>query len=67
MIFDRNRYGLDNDIAERGPRSLTNVPVDKQTTWLVTKLDFTTGEEYLWGIPRRTSNRILPMPRLICR
>ena len=52
MIFDRNRYGLDNDTAEFGSRCLTSVAVDMNTVWLVTKLDFTTGNEYLWVIPR---------------
>jgi hypothetical protein len=51
MIFDRNRYGLDNDTAEFGSRCLTSVPVDMNTVWLVTKLDFTTGNEYLWVNP----------------
>jgi hypothetical protein len=51
MIFDRNRYGLDNDTGEFGSRSLTSVPVDVNTVWLVTKLDFTTGNEYLWVNP----------------
>ena len=51
MIFDRNRYGLDNDTGERGSRSVTSVPVDRTTVWLVTKLDFTTGNEYLWVNP----------------
>ena len=51
MIFDRNRYGLDNDTGERGSRSVTAVPVDRNTVWLVTKFDFTTGNEYLWVNP----------------
>lgn len=51
MIFDRHRYGLDNDTGERGSRSVSSVPVDKTTVWLVTKLDFTTGSEYLWVNP----------------
>src|SRR5215831_12587724 len=51
MIFDRNRYGLDNDTGEFGSRCLTSVPVDVNTVWLVTKLDFTTGYEYLWVNP----------------
>jgi len=51
MIFDKNRYGLDNDTGEFGSRSLTSVPVDTNTVWLVTKLDFTTGNEYLWVNP----------------
>src|SRR4030095_5766311 len=51
MIFDRNRYGLDNDTGEFGSRCVTSVPVDMNTVWLVTKLDFTTGNEYLWVNP----------------
>jgi hypothetical protein len=42
MIFDKNRYGLDNDTGEFGSRSLTAVPVNMNTVWLVTKLDFQT-------------------------
>jgi hypothetical protein len=51
MIFTKNRYGLDNDTGEFGSRSLTSVPVDGHAVWLVTKLDFTTGNEYLWVNP----------------
>jgi hypothetical protein len=51
MIFERNHYGLDNDTGERGSRSVTSVPVTRRTVWLVTKLDFTTGNEYLWVNP----------------
>lgn len=51
MIFERNHYGLDNDTGERGSRSVTSVPVDRNTVWLVTKLDFSTGNEYLWVDP----------------
>jgi hypothetical protein len=51
MIFTKNRYGLDNDTGEFGSRCLTSVPVDGHTVWLVTKLDFTTGNEYLWVNP----------------
>jgi hypothetical protein len=51
MIFDKNRYGLDNDTGEFGARCLTSVPVDTNTVWLVTKFDFTTGNEYLWINP----------------
>jgi len=51
MIFDKNRYGLDNDTGEFGSRSLTSVPVDTNTVWLVTKLDFIAGHEYLWVNP----------------
>ena len=39
MIFDKNRYGLDNDTGEFGARCLTSVPVDTNTVWLVTKFD----------------------------
>jgi len=51
MIFTKNRYGLDNDTGEFGSRCLSSVPVDVNTVWLVTKLDFTTGNEYLWVNP----------------
>ena len=51
MIFDRDHYGLDNDTGERASRSVTSVGVDMTTVWLVTKLDFTTGGEYLWVDP----------------
>jgi len=51
MIFTKNRYGLDNDTGEFGSRCVTSVSVDVKTVWLVTKLDFTTGNEYLWVNP----------------
>jgi hypothetical protein len=51
MLFETNRYGLDNDTGERGSRSITSVAVNMATTWLVTKLDFVTGQEYLWVDP----------------
>jgi hypothetical protein len=51
MIFERNHYGLDNDTGERGSRSVTSVRVHGRTVWLVTKFDFTTGNEYLWVNP----------------
>jgi hypothetical protein len=51
MIFTKNRYGLDNGTGEFGSRCVTSVPVDRHTVWLVTKLDFTTGNEYLWDNP----------------
>jgi hypothetical protein len=51
MIFDKNRYGLDNDTGLFGARCLTSVPVDTNTVWLVTKFDFATGNEYLWVNP----------------
>ena len=51
MIFDRNHYGLDNDTGERRSQSVSSVQVDTNTVWLVTKLDFTTGSEYLWVNP----------------
>jgi len=51
MIFDKNRYGLDNDTGEFGSRSVTWVPTDMNTVWLVTKFDFTTANEYLWVNP----------------
>jgi len=50
-IFTKNRYGLDNNTGEFGSRCLSSVPVDGHTVWLVTKLDFTTGNEYLWVNP----------------
>jgi hypothetical protein len=51
MIFDRHRYGLDNDTAKGGSRSLSLIEVDNETAWLVTKIDFTSGHEYLWVNP----------------
>ena len=51
MLFDRKRYGLDNNTGAPGSKSLSDVTVTGQTTWLVTKLDFTAGQEYLWINP----------------
>lgn len=68
MIFERNHYGLDNDTGLPGSQSVTSVPVHKKTVWLVTKLDFSTGNEYLWVNPRpdtepdiATADASLPM------
>src|SRR5262249_47035529 len=51
MIFNKNRYGLDNDTGGFGSRAISSIPVDTNTVWLVTKLDFITGNEYLWVSP----------------
>jgi hypothetical protein len=51
LLFDRKRYGLDNNTGLRGSGVVTDVLVDETITWLVTKLDFTNGQEYLWINP----------------
>lgn len=51
MLFDRNRYGLDNNTGDPGSKSLSDVSVSGQVAWLVTKLDFSAGHEYLWVDP----------------
>jgi hypothetical protein len=51
MLFEKNRYGLDNNTGARFDRSRTAVAPNEKTVWLVTKLDFTTGQEYLWVDP----------------
>jgi hypothetical protein len=51
MLFDKNRYGLDNNTAERGSRSATSIRPTAKTVWLVTKVDFANSEEYLWVNP----------------
>jgi len=51
MLFDRGRYGLDNDTGLPGSKSISDISVGGRTAWLVTKLDFTTGQEYLWVNP----------------
>ena len=51
MLFDKNRYGLDNNTAERGARSSTTFRPNAKTVWLVTKVDFVSSEEYLWVNP----------------
>ena len=38
-------------LLNSGRVASTSVPVDVNTVWLVTKLDFTTGNEYLWVNP----------------
>jgi hypothetical protein len=51
MLFDKNRYGLDNNTAERGSRSSTTSRPSAETVWMVTKVDFVSSEEYLWVNP----------------
>jgi hypothetical protein len=51
MLFDKNRYGLDNNTAERGSRSSTTFRPSAETVWMVTKVDFVSSEEYLWVNP----------------
>ena len=51
MLFDKDRYGLDNNTGAKGARSRTGVAASGKTVWLVAKLDFTTGQEYLWIDP----------------
>ncbi|MEO7168161.1 MAG: hypothetical protein ABI016_14160 [Chthoniobacterales bacterium] len=51
MLFERNRYGLDNNTGERGSRSNTDFRPSEEAVWMVTKLDFITGEDYLWVSP----------------
>ena len=51
MLFDRGRYGLDNDTGLPGSKSISGVSVGGRTAWLVTKLDFMAGHEYLWVNP----------------
>lgn len=55
MLFDRNRYGLDNNTGDPGSKSLSDVIVNGRTAWLVTKLDFIAGQEYLWINPSSDS------------
>ena len=50
-IFTKNHYGLDNDTGEPRSRSVSSVPVDGHTVWLVTRLDFNAATEYLWVNP----------------
>jgi hypothetical protein len=51
MLFERNRYGLDNNTGERGSRSNTDFRPSEEAVWMVTKLDFINGEDYLWVSP----------------
>jgi hypothetical protein len=51
LLFDKHLYGIDNDTGERGSRAVTGVTPSRNTVWLVTKLDFSTGNEYLWLNP----------------
>ena len=51
MLFEKNRYGLDNNTGARFDRSRTAVAPNEKTVWLVTKLDFTSGQEYVWVDP----------------
>ena len=51
MLFEKNRYGLDNNTGARFDRSRTAVAPNEKTVWLVTRLDFITGQEHLWVDP----------------
>ena len=51
LLFERNRYGLDNNTGERGSRSNTDVRPSEEVVWMVTKLDFINGQDYLWVSP----------------
>lgn len=50
-LFDKPPYGLDNNTGNSADRAWTDVRPSGETTWLVTKLDFTTAQEYLWVNP----------------
>ena len=51
MLFQHEVYGIDNDTGLPGARSYTDILPSKDTVWLVTKLDFTTAQEYVWANP----------------
>ena len=65
MLFDENIYGIDTTISG-GPvtRARTSTAVSATTVLLVTKLDFTTGMEYIFVNPVSGSSRRTrkPMP-----
>jgi len=54
-LFNIRHYGLDNNTAERGSRSETNVAPNGDPVWLVTKVDFDNAQEYLWVNPSPTT------------
>ena len=51
MLFNKDRYGLDNNTGGKGARARTAVRPNQKTVWLVTKLDFNNAQEYLWVNP----------------
>ncbi|MBA3543619.1 MAG: hypothetical protein H0T83_04160 [Chthoniobacterales bacterium] len=51
MLFQKDRYGLDNNTGAQGARVRTAVAPSRETVWLVTKLDFENGKEFLWVNP----------------
>jgi hypothetical protein len=50
-IFNKGLYGLDNNTGNNSDIARTSVAPSGDAVWLVTKLDFTTGQEYLWVNP----------------
>ena len=51
MLFYQNRYGLENNTSGSSSQALTDIAPSHRTLWLVTKLDFAIGEQYLWINP----------------
>jgi hypothetical protein len=50
-LFNRGLYGLDNNTGNNSDIARTTIAPSGDAVWLVTKLDFTTGQEYLWVNP----------------
>ena len=51
MLFDENIYGIDNNVGTPIERARTSVTPSSTVTWLVTKLDFDAGMEYIFVDP----------------
>ena len=47
MLFNKDRYGLDNNTGGKGARARTAVRPNHKTVWLVTKLDFNNAQDTL--------------------
>lgn len=52
VIFFSGRYGIDNSVVPQD-KVLTRMPAKASAVWLVAKLDFTHGQEYLYVNPSR--------------
>jgi len=56
VIFAENVFGIDNDTGLPGGQAETQVAPGPNPTWLVVKLDFTTGEQVLYINPTQSSD-----------
>ena len=50
-LYFKDLYGIDNNTGNSADRSATTVIPSRDAVWLVTKLDFAGGGEYVWVNP----------------